>query len=120
MSKRTLVIGASEDQSKYASFAIKLLKEDGHDIIALGRKTGKIYGVDILDDQSKISDIDTVSLYINSKIQTLYRNFLIRLNPKRVIFNPGAENFELAKELKEMGIEVMNACNLTMLRTGQY
>lgn len=120
MSKRTLVIGASEDHSKYSSFAIKLLQEGGHEVIALGKDTGSIHEVSILDSHSNISNIDTVSLYINSKLQVLYRNFLLRLNPKRVIFNPGAENFELATELKKSGIEVLNACNLTMLRTGQY
>jgi len=65
-------------------------------------------------------DIDTVSLYINEKIQRMYYFYVISLNPKRVIFNPGSENPEFIALLKEYDIEVSIACTLVLLRTGQY
>jgi hypothetical protein len=39
---------------------------------------------------------------------------------KRIIFNPGAENPELAKLAEEKGIETIEACTLTMLASRLY
>ena len=40
--------------------------------------------------------------------------------PRRIIFNPGAENEELAAAAREAGIEVVEGCTLVMLRTGTF
>jgi hypothetical protein len=42
------------------------------------------------------------------------------LHPKRIIFNPGTENDELAKMAKDKGIQPVEACTLVLLSTGQY
>jgi hypothetical protein len=42
------------------------------------------------------------------------------LHPKRIIFNPGAENAELEKLATDNGIKPMEACTLVLLSTGQY
>ena len=44
----------------------------------------------------------------------------LRGNPKRVIFNPGAENSKLERRLAEKGIAFEDACTLVMLRVGQF
>jgi predicted CoA-binding protein len=64
--------------------------------------------------------IDTVTVYVNPAISSKYTQDLIALKPKRVIFNPGAENPQLAKDLKASGIGVEDACTLVLLRTNQY
>jgi uncharacterized protein len=64
--------------------------------------------------------IDTVTMYVNPAISNKYKDDLIAVRPKRVIFNPGSENTPLATALKESGIEVENACTLVLLRSGQY
>ena len=45
---------------------------------------------------------------------------ILNLKPRRVIFNPGSENYALVTKLKEAGIEVVQACTLVMLRTEQF
>ncbi len=37
-----------------------------------------------------------------------------------MIFNPGTENEEFMKKLEKGGVEVLEACTLVMLGTGQY
>jgi len=115
-----MIIGASENPNRYAAQAVKLLKEYEHALIAIGRKNGTIHKVPILGRVQFFEDIDTVSLYINEKIQRMYYFYVISLNPKRVIFNPGSENPEFIALLKEYDIEVSIACTLVLLRTGQY
>jgi len=118
--KKTLVIGASEDTSRYAYLAINMLQEYGYDVVPLGKQTGSINGTQILTGTPELTDIDTVTLYINPKRQAPLYDYISGLKPKRVIFNPGTENREFENQLKEKGIEVLEACTLVMLRSHQY
>jgi len=120
MGKKTLIIGASENPQRYAAQAVALLNQAKHPVIALGRKVGEIHGISIQDKVQYFEDLDTVSLYINPEIQEFYYSYILSLNPKRVIFNPGTENIDLAKLLKEYNIAYENSCTLVLLRTEQY
>ena len=42
------------------------------------------------------------------------------LKPRRVIFNPGAENAALAEALEKAGIGCEEACTLVLLNTGLF
>lgn len=70
--------------------------------------------IEILTEFPKI-EMDTLTIYLNSKNQKQYYNNIIKLNPKRIIFNPGAENEDLSTVAMEKEIKVMNACTLVML-----
>jgi predicted CoA-binding protein len=120
MSKKTLVIGASENQNRYANKAVRLLKNKGFEVLALGKRTGIIDGVEIFKEQKDIKNLDTVTLYLNLDNQKEIVDYVLKLKPSRVIFNPGAENVVAEKQFNEVGIETINACTLVMLTTGQY
>ncbi|WP_274971940.1 CoA-binding protein, partial [Zunongwangia profunda] len=62
----------------------------------------------------------TVTLYVGPKNQPEYYDYLVALNPKRVIFNPGTENPELYGVLEKNNIKFQNACTLVLLGTNQY
>jgi hypothetical protein len=64
--------------------------------------------------------VDTLTMYVNPQVSSKLLQQILDLGPKRVIFNPGAENPELMEELKKAGIKVIEACTLVLLRTGQY
>jgi len=116
----TLVIGASENPDRYAYKAVKLLRAYQHEVIAYGNRAGKIDEVEIQTEWNAYWTPDTVTLYINSKIQEQFVDCIIALNPRRVIFNPGTENPSFEKLLEKNGVEVEEACTLVMLSTGQY
>ncbi|MDX1908814.1 MAG: CoA-binding protein [Bacteroidia bacterium] len=116
----TLVIGASENPERYAYQAIHMLRAYGHPTWALGRTPGLVSDVPILTDPADIPAIDTVTLYLNPAAQAAWADWLVALNPRRVIFNPGTEHAELAQRLIRSGVDVVEACTLVMLRTGQY
>jgi uncharacterized protein len=119
MSKKVLVVGASKNPSRYSYKAIVKLKENNYEVLAFGNRPGKVMGIEISTEFPN-KEIDTLTLYLNSKNQKLYYDNIINLNPKRIIFNPGSENEELTLLAHEKGIEVINACTLVMLSVGDF
>ena len=119
MSQKVLVIGASENPSRYSNKAIIKLNENNHKVFAFGNRPGKVMGIEI-STKFPMEKIDTLTLYLSSKNQKLYYEDIINLNPKRIIFNPGAENEELSIIARQKDIKVMNACTLVMLSIGVF
>jgi uncharacterized protein len=118
--KKTVVLGASGNPSRYSHLAIQRLRQLGHPVVAIGRRKGVVGDVPVITDKKAFEGVDTVTLYLNPDHQKEYYDFILSLNPKRIIFNPGAENDELAKMAKEKNINPMDACTLVLLSTGQY
>jgi uncharacterized protein len=120
MIKKTVVLGASENKERYSNMAVKKLIAHNHPVIAIGRKAAVIGNTHIVEELLPHSDVDTITLYLNAENQKKYYDYIFSLNPKRIIFNPGAENDELEELAKEKGIKTMEACTLVLLSTNQY
>lgn len=118
--KKTLVLGASENPARYSFEAVTRLRKYGHEVVAVGRKSAVVAGVQIETEPPTVNDIDTVTLYLNPTAQKAYYDFILSLHPKRIIFNPGTENEELEELAQQNGIAAIEACTLVMLNTGQY
>ena len=118
--KKTLILGASTNPARYAYLVANKLVRKGHPIVNVGRKVGKVAGVEIQLPETIYTDIDTITVYVGPQNQAPYYDYILNTKPKRLIFNPGAENPELAELARNKGIEVGEACTLVMLNTGQY
>jgi hypothetical protein len=120
MKKKTLVLGASLKPNRYANVAIQRLVSNNQPTVAIGLRSGTVDGVEIQTEQIDFEDVHTVTLYLGAKHQAAHYDYIVALNPKRVIFNPGTENPEFYKILKKNNIEIDLACTLVMLATNQY
>jgi predicted CoA-binding protein len=120
MPKKTLVLGASENPSRYSFLAIQKLRKYQHPVLAIGSKKGMVADVPVLTETIPLEAIDTVTLYLSPQNQTVYIPYILSLHPKRIIFNPGTENEPFKKQALENGIEAIEACTLVMLGTNQY
>ncbi|MBY0476610.1 MAG: CoA-binding protein [Chitinophagaceae bacterium] len=120
MKKKTLVLGGSSNPESYSFLAINSLRNHGHPVVSIGRTKTVVADVEIETDQSLYTDIDTVTVYLNPTHQKEYYDYIISLKPKRIIFNPGAENEELKQLAQQNNIQLMEACTLVLLSTGQY
>ncbi|MES2371762.1 MAG: CoA-binding protein [Bacteroidota bacterium] len=118
--KKTVVLGASDNPARYSFLAIDKLKRFGHDVVAIGKKQGKVGNTEVITERPDEKNVDTVTLYLNPQHQKQYYDYILSLHPKRIIFNPGAENDELYDLAKTNGIQPVEACTLVMLSTGQY
>ena len=119
-SKKTLVLGASENEERYSNRCMKKLKLFGHEVVALGLRAGEVDGIKIETEKIPFENVDTVTMNMGEKNQRGYEDYVLSLNPKRIIFNPGAENQNLFSVSEKKGIECIDACTLVMLSTGQF
>ena len=120
MGKKTLVLGASNNPERYSFLVINRLVANNHAVRAIGLNGGDVHGVKIVNVKKLYQKIDTVTLYLNKENQKDYYEYIVALNPKRVIFNPGSENSELENILKKNNISFERSCTLTLLAIGQY
>lgn len=118
--KKTVVIGASPNKDRYSYLATERLKNNNYEVVPLGIREGEINGEKIITDRPILSDIHSVAMYIGKKLQADWYDYILGLNPKRVIFNPGTENGEFERILMDKDIEVVENCTLVMLATNQF
>jgi predicted CoA-binding protein len=119
-SKSTLVLGASAKPDRYSFLATEKLQRYGYPVFPLGIKSGKINELDIITDRESIPNIHTITLYLNPTNQLPWYDFILSKKPKRVIFNPGTWNPDLAALLEREGTEIVDGCTLVMLSSNQY
>ena len=119
-SKKTVVLGASTNPSRYSYLAIRKLLSKQHPVVGIGRRKGAVDNVEIETEHLPVDNVDTVTLYLNPQNQVPYYDYILSLKPKRIIFNPGTENEELIRMAEQNNIEPVIACTLVMLSTGQY
>lgn len=118
---KAAVLGASPKEDRYSFKAVHMLKEHGFTPIPVHPAGHVVDGIQAIKSLDEITDsVDTLTIYVNSKISTNELGRILKLRPRRVIFNPGSENPELVQKLNDAGIETVEACTLVMLRTDQY
>jgi len=122
MSKKTVIVGSTPRPYRYAHQAATMLDERNIPFIPLGIQAGQVLGRDILNvhDKPQIEEVDTLTMYINPDRQKDWYEYLLSLNPRRIIFNPGSENYEFKQVAESRGIECLEACTLVMLSVGNF
>jgi predicted CoA-binding protein len=116
-----VVIGASDKPERYSYQAVKLLQDMGHTVYPIHQRIKSIDGFKVYASiKDVIVPIHTVSMYVAADISNLLTDDILAKKPKRIIFNPGAENSSMVDQAKVEGIEAIEGCTLVMLRTGQF
>lgn len=120
--RRTVaVVGASPKPERYSHRALQKLLAHGFTPIPVSRSGAAILGLKGYASLSAIPDpIDTVTVYLSPGKQLSVIHDIAAVRPRRVIFNPGAENDWAAETLTQHGIHVVEACTLVLLTTGQF
>ena len=77
-------------------------------------------GLWLLFDSNIPQPIDAVTLYLGAPRSAPLIQDILKAKPRRIIFNPGAENEELARAASSAGIEAVNGCTLVMLGAGTF
>lgn len=118
--KKTVVLGATDNPARYAYLAVQKLRRFGHEVVPVGLKEGEIDGLKIQKGQPEVDNVDTVTLYVGTRNQSPLYDYILSLNPRRIIYNPGTENEELEQLAAKKGIENVVGCTLVMLSTGEF
>lgn len=115
------IIGASHKPQRYAYQAQVMLMDHHHTVFPISGNGRDILGVTGYKSIAEIEQpVDTITLYLNAQRHQAIKQDVLKIKPRRIIFNPGTESDELMQEYQEQGIETLEACTLVMLRTGQF
>lgn len=117
---KTLIIGASTKPERYSYKAAQKLLAHKHGIYMIANRAAELFDLPIEQAHLPYEDVDTVTMYISAKHQPAYYDYIISLQPRRVIFNPGTENPEFELQLSAHGIASEVACTLVLLATNAY
>lgn len=117
---KTIILGASENTTRFSNKAVKSLTRNNFDVIAIGNKIGKIDNIEIISHIPNEKNIHTISIYLSKENQEIYYDFILNSNAKRVIFNPGSENEQLKVKCIENGIQVVEDCTIMMANNGRF
>lgn len=116
-----VVLGASPKESRYSNKAVKMLLEAGHDPVPVHPRAEAIHGQTCRPSIEAVEGpVDTVTVYMGEKTSTPLVDAILAARPRRIILNPGAENPVLEDRAVEAGVDVLRACTLVLLRTGQF
>lgn len=117
---KVAVLGANSNPERYSYKAVSLLQEYGHEVIPVHPTEKSVLNIPCVPSLKEVKNVNTISVYVNKNISSKLSQEFLSAKPKRVIFNPGAENPELEKILENAGIEIVEGCTLVMLRTKQF
>jgi predicted CoA-binding protein len=116
-----VVLGASPKRERYSYRAMAMLREYGHRPVPVNPTSTEVLGEKCYPSIADIpGPIDAVTVYLRKARSNPLRRDILQAKPPRIIFNPGAENHELATQARERGIEVIEGCTLVMLRSGTF
>jgi predicted CoA-binding protein len=118
--KLTVVLGASPNPERYSNMAVNRLTAKGHPVVAIGSRAATIGDIPVITEHPPLEKVDTVTMYLNPVAQKAYYDYILQLQPRRIIFNPGAENEELEDIARQHNIQPVEACTLVLLSTGQF
>ncbi len=115
------VLGASNKPERYSFKAVRMLREKGHTPFPVHPALAEVDGLPVFPSLRAIpSPADTITVHLSPRNQPPIADELLNSGARRIIFNPGTENPELADQLRQRGKEVVHACTLVLLTTGQF
>lgn len=115
-----LVLGASDNPSRMSCMALRFLYNKGYNLFAVSQKKGLVDNTILHDDSELLlaKDVDLVTVFLKPERQRKYYNYLLSLNPKKIIFNPGTENPEFIALLTEKNIAIVTGCTIALMSNG--
>jgi predicted CoA-binding protein len=115
------IIGASVKTDRYSNMAQQLLVEKGYDVYPVNPNYDEIDSIKCYANLTDINEqIDTLLIYMNPSMLKYIIPQIILKKPRRIIFNPGSENEEIENQLKNEGIEIVEACSLVLLKSNRF
>jgi len=116
-----VVLGASNKPHRYAFKAMKMLQEYGYHVLPVHPKLENIDGHAVKHSLQQIKDeVDTLTVYVGPQRSAALIDDIVKLNPSRVILNPGTESEELELALLHNDISFVKDCTLLMLEHGRF
>ena len=72
--------------------------------------------IELHDDTelNQAKGIDCITVFLKPERQRKYYDYILSLNPSKIIFNPGSENPELIALASHRNIKIVTGCTIAM------
>jgi hypothetical protein len=121
MGMNVAILGASAKKDRYSYRALRSLIDRGHKVFPVNPNLAEIEGLKVYPSLGSLPEkADTITVYLAPYRSEPLTEDIISAKPRRVIFNPGAENPGLMERLEANGIKGVTACTLVMLSLGNF
>src|SRR5215207_4576737 len=111
MAKTVVVLGATQNPDRYAYLAMRALLHHGYHAVPVNPAVPEVLGQPCRKKIAEVTEpIDTLTMYVGAARSEPLIPEILAAKPRRIIFNPGAENDRLATEAKKEGIDVVHGC----------
>lgn len=118
LKEKIVILGASDNPNRIGCIATKFLYNKGYDVFAVSHRKGEIDGIQLHDSSEKVENADTVTIFLNPERQKSFYEYILSAKPKRIIFNPGAENHELEALARSQHIQIISGCTIALFSAG--
>lgn len=115
---KTVVILGASDKPGRASHALlaRMLGRGGYAPVPVHPALDAIAGIPVRHGLGEVPPHpDLLTVYVSPERSAALEADIVHLAPRKVIFNPGAENPALEARLEAAGIKTENACSLVLL-----
>lgn len=109
-----VIIGASNDRSKFGNKAVRAYLKQGYTVYPVHPKESLIEGLKAYRSISEIpaKKLDRVSLYLPPSIGLSVIDEIAKKEVSEVWLNPGAESNEIIEKGEKLGLNMITACSI--------
>jgi predicted CoA-binding protein len=113
MSKTVAVIGASSNRSKFGNKALRAFRNQGYNVIPINPTETEVEGhrtyASVLDVPG---EIDVATVYVPAGVGVKVMDELAEKHIKQVWLNPGADDPEVVRRARELGLKTIQTCSI--------
>jgi uncharacterized protein len=116
MAKTVAVIGASSSRFKFGNKALRAFLNQGYTVLAINPNEAKVEG---LTTYASVLDvpgpIDMATVYVPGDVGVRVIEEIAKKGIPEVWLNPGADDDEVLKRAKALGVKVIQACSIVAI-----
>jgi predicted CoA-binding protein len=113
MAKTVAVIGASSSRFKFGNKALRAFLNQGYTVLAINPNEAKVEG---LTTYASVLDvpgpIDMATVYVPGDVGVRVIEDIAKKGIPEVWLNPGADDDEVVKRAKALGVKIIQACSI--------
>src|SRR5688500_9737079 len=120
MSKTVAVIGASSKRHKFGNKALRAYLSQGYRVFAINPNEEQVEGIKTYASVLDVpGPIDLATVYVPGHIGVRVMEDIAKKGIPEVWLNPGADDDEVVKRARALGVNVIQACRSEERRVGR-
>lgn len=115
------MLGASADRAKYGNKSVRAHLAHGYEVFPVNPKGGKIEGLPVYRNLAEVpvEHLSRISVYVPPDVGIRLLEEIATKGCDELWLNPGSESPELIRRGAALGLNVVQACSIVALDSGE-